>query len=136
MTTSPIRISTDTIVRTILLLFVAYLLFKGPIPDGLEIDHTCHNESQCLGGWNCFHRRCVNPTHLKIVTHIENVHNGKFKGCVAKSHCSKGHPYEGSNLYIGPDGFQRCLTCRRETRQNWEKQHPEYYKNYYQKTKF
>lgn len=28
MTTSPIRISTDTIVRTILLLFVAYLLFK------------------------------------------------------------------------------------------------------------
>src|SRR6202030_118623 len=33
---------------------------KGPIPDGLEIDHLCRNKS------------CVNPDHLEAVTHGEN----------------------------------------------------------------
>jgi hypothetical protein len=38
-----------------------YEQFKGPIPDGLEIDHTCRNT------------RCVNPEHLEAVTHAENL---------------------------------------------------------------
>jgi len=33
---------------------------KGPVPDGLELDHTCRN------------RRCCNPAHLEPVTHLEN----------------------------------------------------------------
>jgi hypothetical protein len=33
---------------------------KGPIPDGLELDHLCCNPS------------CVNPDHLEPVTHWEN----------------------------------------------------------------
>lgn len=40
---------------------VAYELLVGPIPDGLEIDHTCNV------------RPCVNPDHLEPVTHAENV---------------------------------------------------------------
>lgn len=36
-------------------------LHKGPIPDGLEIDHLCRNTG------------CVNPDHLEPVTHAENV---------------------------------------------------------------
>ena len=39
----------------------AYEMFVGPIPDGLEIDHTC-----CV-------RHCVNPDHLEPVTPSENV---------------------------------------------------------------
>lgn len=40
---------------------VAYELERGPIPDGLELDHLCRNSV------------CVNPAHLEPVTHQENV---------------------------------------------------------------
>lgn len=39
----------------------SYEHFKGPIPDGLEIDHLCRA------------RACVNPDHLEAVTHRENL---------------------------------------------------------------
>lgn len=42
---------------------IAYELLTGTIPDGAEIDHTCHN------------RRCVNPTHLRVVTRKQNSEN-------------------------------------------------------------
>src|SRR5688500_14060631 len=35
---------------------VAYTLTRGPIPDGLTIDHVCR------------HRLCMNPTHMEAVT--------------------------------------------------------------------
>ena len=42
---------------------VAYALHVGPIPDGLMLDHTCHE------------RACFNPAHLEPVTHGQNVQN-------------------------------------------------------------
>src|SRR5262249_29476867 len=38
-----------------------YEMVHGPIPEGYEVDHICHV------------RRCVEPTHLRAVTHQENV---------------------------------------------------------------
>lgn len=39
---------------------VAYFIANGPVPDGLEVDHTCGVT------------RCVNPAHLEAVTRDEN----------------------------------------------------------------
>lgn len=43
---------------------VVYELLRGPIPDGLQIDHLCRNT------------RCVNPDHLEPVTQRVNVRRG------------------------------------------------------------
>lgn len=37
---------------------------RGPIPPGLEPDHLCRR------------RACINPWHLELVAHTENVHRG------------------------------------------------------------
>lgn len=46
------------------------------VPPGMSIDHACHNRAlaigSCVGGETCQHRRCVNPTHLDIVTPTTN----------------------------------------------------------------
>lgn len=43
---------------------VYYKKAKGPIPEGLTIDHLCRVHS------------CVNPEHLEAVTNIENMRRG------------------------------------------------------------
>jgi hypothetical protein len=41
-----------------------FSLWRGDVPDGLELDHLCR------------HRWCVNPSHLEIVTHAVNAQRG------------------------------------------------------------
>lgn len=77
---------------------VSYEHFVGPVPSGLEIDHLCRV------------RPCVNPTHLEPVTHKENMRRGVYG---MKTHCRKGHPYSGDNLYLDPRGERQCKACRR-----------------------
>lgn len=46
----------------------AYAHFKGPIPEGLMVLHSCHN------------RACVNPDHLSLGTHRDNMNDMKAAG--------------------------------------------------------
>lgn len=86
---------------------VSYELKHGAIPRGLEIDHLCRV------------RCCVNPYHLEAVTRSVNFHRGTA-GPIARArharitHCPRGHPYDGDNLYRYSDGRRRCRTCTRE----------------------
>jgi hypothetical protein len=81
---------------------VAYELTVGPVPEGLQLDHLCRN------------RTCVNPAHLEPVTCKENLLRGNtFQARnAAKTHCSHGHAYAGTNLIIRPTGGRRCRRCR------------------------
>ena len=40
-----------------------------------------------------------------------------------KTLCKRGHPLDGENLYITPDGKRRCRTCRREANKRWSDEH-------------
>lgn len=96
---------------------------NGPIPDGLDIDHRCHNDDPaCVAGVNCRHRLCVNPDHLEAVTPKVNNARGRTVGNanLAKTHCPAGHPYDEANTYrippnrVARNGGRGCVTCRKE----------------------
>ena len=37
---------------------IAYEAFVGPIPEGYQVDHVCHNRDEaCPGGFTCLHRQ-------------------------------------------------------------------------------
>jgi len=56
----------------------AWELTNGPIPNGLTIEHNCHDRDlTCLGEQGCPHRLCCNPAHMRLVTFGENVEFGE-----------------------------------------------------------
>ena len=89
---------------------VAYEIYIGPIPDGLELDHLCRN------------RACVRPDHLEPVT--SQVNNLRGEGPAAAfaraTHCVKGHLLDGENLYERPGGGRRCIECGRAAARRYE----------------
>jgi hypothetical protein len=100
--------------RKVLAHRVAYELAYGPIPDGLTVDHRCHDPAVCGLGADCPHRRCVNPAHLEAVTMVVNVMRGSGVGATnaAKTHCIHGHEFTPENTYIRK-GNRHCIKCRR-----------------------
>jgi hypothetical protein len=80
---------------------ITYELFKGPIPDGLDIDHLCRNTS------------CVNPEHLEAVSHRVNVLRGQGPTAenAKKLTCIRGHPLTQRRTI---PNARRCNACRRQ----------------------
>lgn len=96
----------------------SHILFAGPVPEGFEVDHTCHNlDLACPGGPTCLHRRCVRIDHLEAVPQSVNIMRGRTTAAVnaAKTHCRRGHPYDEENTYILPkSGGRVCRICQSE----------------------
>lgn len=74
-----------------------------PYPEK-EIDHLCKQ------------RDCVNPGHLRAVTHDENCEGASSFAQVnkAKTHCAKGHRLSEDNIYTRKRGWRACKTCQIE----------------------
>lgn len=90
-----------------------YTMMVGPIPDGLTLDHLCHNrDDTCLGGPTCPHRGCVNPRHLQPCSPGENAsrsRNAPYNIKARQTHCLRGH-----ELPARSGGARRnCLACGR-----------------------
>lgn len=75
---------------------------RGPVPDGLELDHLCRN------------RRCVNLDHLEPVTGKVNTLRGEGPTAVnaRREECVNGHAFTPENTYVAPGSGQRkCRAC-------------------------
>jgi hypothetical protein len=82
----------------------------GARPEDMELDHLCRNPS------------CVNPSHLEFVTPRENMIRGYSIAAMnlRKTHCKRGHPLNGRNLYIPKKGHRRCRICWYRSNKKWQ----------------
>lgn len=86
---------------------LAFERVRGPVENGLELDHLCRN------------RACFCPAHLEPVTKMENFRRGLRPQVFAawherqrnKTHCVHGHLYTESTVKI-TTGKRCCLLCR------------------------
>lgn len=84
---------------------MSWATFRGPIPSGLNVCHTCDN------------RLCVNPEHLFLGTHKDNHDDMTRKGRrvvhnLNQPTCGKGHPFTPANTR--QHGTKRqCKECNR-----------------------
>jgi hypothetical protein len=76
---------------------IAYELYRGPIPEGMQLDHLCRV------------RCCANPWHCEIVDGKTNVLRGVGPTAMnaKKTHCKNGHPF----VSFKKNGRRICSFC-------------------------
>ena len=84
---------------------VAYAMAHGEISSEDILDHLCRTPA------------CVNPDHLEIVTHRENILRGVGPSAqnAKKDRCPAGHLYD-MDL---PGNRRGCRKCRNELKLRW-----------------
>lgn len=95
-----------------------YTQLRGPIPDGLTLDHLCRV------------RCCVNPDHLEPVTMRVNCLRGISFAAVnaAKTICINGHDWNTGGYYLAKRklGYERvCKACRNDIQRRYRRKRRE-----------
>jgi hypothetical protein len=101
----------------------------GPVPDGLEVHHVCHDPAVCRPerARDCPHRACV--AHTALRTHRANVLEGGSFAAIqaARTRCEGKYAPPGGhdltdpgNVLITPGArpgllLRHCLPCHRES---------------------
>lgn len=87
---------------------LAWHLWRGPIPEGIRVLHTCDNPA------------CFNCNHLFLGTPYENTMDMVRKGRhhyspSRKTHCRQGHEFTPENTYRAPSrpNKRACKECSR-----------------------
>jgi len=100
---------------------ITYRHFRGEIPDGMFVCHTCDVPS------------CCNPDHLFLGDRADNMKDAakKRRICtIGKSnltHCVNGHEFTEENTRRDKHGHRRCRICAKEASiRNWEKNRAKY----------
>jgi HNH endonuclease len=81
-----------------------HMVAKGPIPDGLQVLHSCDNPP------------CMEPDHISPGTGEENMNQAVERGRHAKvqnTHCPQGHLYAIEGTVGRTTGWRTCKTCIR-----------------------
>lgn len=81
-----------------------YEFYRGPIPQGLTIDHLCAN------------KLCCNPDHMDPVPSGVNVSRRWNREMTSGNTCHRGHLRTPENTYVRPSGARECAVCKRLVR--------------------
>ncbi len=89
---------------------VLYFVNHGPIPEEMQIDHSCDNT------------KCLNIDHLRLATAKENTLRST-NPCAAHSRkqlCIHGHEFDGTRVDKKGHICRVCKTCEREGRRAYK----------------
>jgi hypothetical protein len=86
---------------------VLYEEQKGPIPEGLTLDHLCRN------------RACVNPAHLEPVTNAENARRGANAKLTAEQAAEIRQSVEPVRVLTGRFGVSRSTVYMIRQGKRW-----------------
>lgn len=106
---------------------VSWKLHYGPIPSRIKNVDT---RGVCVLH-KCDNTLCVNPDHLFIGSHIDNMKDKIDKRRHAahkQTHCKRGHEFSEKNTYLSRSNERHCRMCsqiRKKKRREWFKKNCE-----------